>query len=254
MSKEKGSVIVTGGASGIGLALVEGLLSDGWRVTAADVVPASIASAKAQLAKFGDQVRFAQVDVADEAAVVDSIAATVRDFGPLWGVVNSAGIGKDLPALDTSAEFFRKILNVNLVGTFVVAREAAKAMAAAGGGSIVNIASVSGLRGNLGRAAYGSSKAGVVMLTQILAVEFAPLKIRVNGIAPGPIETPLVKAMHTDEARAGWMKTVPMKRYADPSEVSGAIAFLLDETKSSFVTGQTLAVDGGFMAGGLIEL
>lgn len=254
MSKEKGSVIVTGGASGIGLALVEGLLSDGWRVTAADVVPASIASAKAQLAKFGDQVRFAQVDVADEAAVVDSVAATVRDFGPLWGVVNSAGIGKDLPALDTSAEFFRKILDVNLVGTFVVAREAAKAMAANGGGSIVNIASVSGLRGNLGRAAYGSSKAGVVMLTQILAVEFAPLKIRVNGIAPGPIETPLVKAMHTDEARAGWMKTVPMKRYADPSEVSGAIAFLLDETKSSFVTGQTLAVDGGFMAGGLIEL
>lgn len=254
MSKEKGSVIVTGGASGIGLALVEGLLSDGWRVTAADVVPASIASAKAQLAKFGDQVRFAQVDVSDEAAVVDSIAATVRDFGPLWGVVNSAGIGKDLPALDTSAEFFRKILDVNLVGTFVVAREAAKAMAANGGGSIVNIASVSGLRGNLGRAAYGSSKAGVVMLTQILAVEFAPLKIRVNGIAPGPIETPLVKAMHTDEARAGWMKTVPMKRYADPSEVSGAIAFLLDETKSSFVTGQTLAVDGGFMAGGLIEL
>ncbi len=254
MSKEKGSVIVTGGASGIGLALVEGLLSDGWRVTAADVVPASIASAKAQLAKFGDQVRFAQVDVADEAAVVDSVAATVRDFGPLWGVVNSAGIGKDLPALDTSAEFFRKILDVNLVGTFVVAREAAKAMAANGGGSIVNIASVSGLRGNLGRAAYGSSKAGVVMLTQILAVEFAPLKIRVNGIAPGPIETPLVKAMHTDEARAGWMKTVPMKRYAAPSEVSGAIAFLLDETKSSFVTGQTLAVDGGFMAGGLIEL
>jgi len=254
VSKEKGSVIVTGGASGIGLALVEGLLSDGWRVTAADVVPASIASAKAQLAKFGDQVRFAQVDVSDEAAVVDSIAATVRDFGPLWGVVNSAGIGKDLPALDTSAEFFRKILDVNLVGTFVVAREAAKAMAANGGGSIVNIASVSGLRGNLGRAAYGSSKAGVVMLTQILAVEFAPLKIRVNGIAPGPIETPLVKAMHTDEARAGWMKTVPMKRYAAPSEVSGAIAFLLDETKSSFVTGQTLAVDGGFMAGGLIEL
>lgn len=254
MSKEKGSVIVTGGASGIGLALVEGLLTDGWRVTAADVVPASIDSAKAQLAKFGAQVRFAQVDVADEAAVVDSVAATVREFGPLWGVVNSAGIGKDLPALDTSAEFFRKILDVNLVGTFVVAREAAKAMAANGGGSIVNIASVSGLRGNLGRAAYGSSKAGVVMLTQILAVEFAPLKIRVNGIAPGPIETPLVKAMHTDEARAGWMKTVPMKRYADPSEVSGAIAFLLDETKSSFVTGQTLAVDGGFMAGGLIEL
>ncbi|GGF80990.1 oxidoreductase [Azorhizobium oxalatiphilum] len=254
MSKDKGSVIVTGGASGIGLALVEGLLADGWTVAAADVVPASIESAKARLAGHGDKVRFLQVDVSDEAAVVKAVAEVDRDFGPLWGVVNSAGIGKDLPALETSADFFRKILDVNLVGTFLIAREAAKAMKAHGGGSIVNISSVSGMRGNLGRAAYGSSKAGVIMLTQILAVELAPEKIRVNAISPGPIETPLVKAMHTDEARAGWMKTVPMKRYADPSEVSGAIAFLLDETKSSFVTGQTIAVDGGFVAGGLIGL
>ncbi len=254
MSKEKGSVIVTGGASGIGLALAENLLTDGWRVTVLDVAADRIADAKAQFAAFGAQARFVEVDVADEAAVVDSVAATVRDFGPLWGVVNSAGIGRDVPALETSAALFREILDVNLVGSFVVAREAAKAMAATGGGSIVNIASVSGMRGNLGRTAYGASKGGVMMLTQILAVEFAPLNIRVNGISPGPIETPMVKAMHTAEARAGWMKTVPMRRYADPAEVSGAIAFLLDERKSSFVTGQTLAVDGGFMAGGLIGL
>lgn len=254
MSKEKGSVIVTGGASGIGLALAENLLTDGWRVTVLDVAADRIAIAKAQLAAFGAQARFVEVDVADEAAVVESVATTVHEFGPLWGVVNSAGIGRDVPALETSAALFREILDVNLVGSFVVAREAAKAMAANGGGSIVNIASVSGMRGNLGRTAYGSSKGGVMMLTQILAVEFAPLNIRVNGISPGPIETPMVKAMHTAEARAGWMKTVPMRRYADPSEVAGAIAFLLDETKSSFVTGQTLAVDGGFMAGGLIGL
>lgn len=254
MSKEKGSVIVTGGASGIGLALAENLLTDGWRVTVLDVAADRLAVAKAQFAAFGAQARFVEVDVADEAAVVDAVATTVREFGPLWGVVNSAGIGRDVPALETSAALFREILDVNLVGTFVVAREAAKAMVANGGGSIVNIASVSGMRGNLGRSAYGSSKGGVMMLTQILAVEFAPLNIRVNGISPGPIETPMVKAMHTAEARAGWMKTVPMRRYADPSEVSGAIAFLLDETKSSFVTGQTLAVDGGFMSGGLIGL
>ncbi len=254
MSKEKGSVIVTGGASGIGLALAENLLTDGWRVTVLDVAADRLAVAKAEFAGFGAQARFVEVDVADEAAVVDAVATTVREFGPLWGVVNSAGIGRDVPALETSAALFREILDVNLVGTFVVAREAAKAMVANGGGSIVNIASVSGMRGNLGRSAYGSSKGGVMMLTQILAVEFAPLNIRVNGISPGPIETPMVKAMHTAEARAGWMKTVPMRRYADPSEVSGAIAFLLDETKSSFVTGQTLAVDGGFMSGGLIGL
>lgn len=248
------SVIVTGGASGIGLAAVEALLVEGWRVVAADIDAQALEKARAQLAGHGDRVRVEAADISDEAQVIDLVARTDRDFGPLWGVVNSAGIARDVPALETSVALFREILDVNLVGTFLVAREAAKAMTAHGGGAIVNIASVSGIRGNLGRSAYGASKGGVLVLTQILAVEFAPLNIRVNGVAPGPIETPMVKAMHTPQARAGWMKTVPMRRYAAPAEVSGAIAFLLDEAKSSFITGQTLNVDGGFTAGGLIGL
>ncbi|MET3354457.1 UNVERIFIED_ORG: NAD(P)-dependent dehydrogenase (short-subunit alcohol dehydrogenase family) [Xanthobacter viscosus] len=248
------SVIVTGGASGIGLAAVEALLTEGWRVVAADVDAVAVEQARAQLAGHGDRVRVELADISDEAQVVDLVTRTQGEFGPLWGVVNSAGIARDVPALDTSVALFREILDVNLVGTFLVAREAARVMKENGGGAIVNIASVSGIRGNLGRSAYGASKGGVLVLTQILAVEFAPFNIRVNGIAPGPIETPMVKAMHTAEARAGWMKTVPMRRYAVPSEVSGGIAFLLDETKSSFITGQTLNVDGGFTAGGLIGL
>lgn len=248
------SVIVTGGASGIGLAAVEALLAEGWRVVAADVDAVAVEKARAQLAGHGDRVCVEVADISDEAQVVDLVTRTQGEFGPLWGVVNSAGIARDVPALDTSVALFREILDVNLVGTFLVAREAARVMKENGGGAIVNIASVSGIRGNLGRSAYGASKGGVLVLTQILAVEFAPFNIRVNGIAPGPIETPMVKAMHTAEARAGWMKTVPMRRYAVPSEVSGGIAFLLDETKSSFITGQTLNVDGGFTAGGLIGL
>ncbi len=251
---QTGSVIVTGGASGIGLAVVEDLLKAGWRVVAADVVPASLEAAKASLAAYGDKVRFAQVDVTDEAQVSGLVAEIDRDFGPLEGLVNSAGIAADIPALETSPELFLKILNVNVVGSFLMAREAAKVMKVHGKGAIVNIASVSGIRGNLGRTAYGSSKGAVVMLTQILAVEFAPLGIRVNAISPGPIDTPMVKALHTEEARGAWMQTVPMRRYAAPSEVSGAICFLLDEAKSSFVTGQNIAVDGGFAAGGLIGL
>ncbi|MFG1351831.1 SDR family NAD(P)-dependent oxidoreductase [Xanthobacter autotrophicus] len=248
------SVIVTGGASGIGLAAVEALLEEGWRVVAADIDGEAVARARAQLAGHGDRVRVEVADISDEAQVVDLVTRTQGEFGPLWGVVNSAGIARDVPALDTSVALFREILDVNLVGTFLMAREAARVMKENGGGAIVNIASVSGIRGNLGRSAYGASKGGVLVLTQILAVEFSPFNIRVNGIAPGPVETPMVKAMHTAEARAGWMKTVPMRRYAEPSEVSGAVVFLLDETKSSFVTGQTLNVDGGFTAGGLIGL
>ncbi|MEP9348733.1 SDR family NAD(P)-dependent oxidoreductase [Xanthobacter sp. KR7-225] len=251
---QTGTVIVTGGASGIGLAVVEALLAEGWRVLAADIVEASLDTARAALAAHGDTVRFARLDVTQEAQVANVVKDAEADFGPLMGVVNSAGIAADIPALETSPDLFRKILDVNVVGSFLVAREAAKAMAARHAGSIVNIASVSGMRGNLGRTAYGASKGAVIQLTQILAVEFAPLGIRVNSISPGPIETPMVKALHTAEARAGWMKTVPMRRYAAPAEVAGAICFLLDGAKSSFVTGQNIAVDGGFVAGGLIGL
>jgi NAD(P)-dependent dehydrogenase (short-subunit alcohol dehydrogenase family) len=247
------TILVTGGTSGIGLAIAQAVLAEGWRVAISDVVPGNIERAKETFAAFAGRVHFLTFDVSDEAAVVAAIDACERDFGPLTGVVNSAGIGREVAALDTGAELFRKILDINLVGSFVVAREAALRMKQRGGGAIVNVASVSGLRGNTGRVAYGSSKAGVVMMTQILAVEFAAFGIRVNCIAPGPIETQMVKEMHSASSRLEWTSKVPQQRYGTPDELAGAAIFLLDGRKSSFITGQVLAVDGGFMAGGLLS-
>jgi NAD(P)-dependent dehydrogenase (short-subunit alcohol dehydrogenase family) len=250
MSAAPPGVLVTGGASGIGLAIAEAVLAEGWRAVIADRDERGLAAARERLGNRAE-ARFEILDVTDEAAVVDFIARCEAQSAPFSGVVNSAGIGRDVPALETSAELFRKILDVNLIGSFVVAREAAKAMRRRGTGAIVNIASVSGIKGNVGRTAYGASKGGVIIMTKVMAVELAPLGIRVNAIAPGPVDTPLVQAMHTSAARSAWMDAVPQRRYGTPAEIAGAAVFLLDPRKSGFVTGQTLCVDGGFTAAGI---
>ena len=249
-SSEVRAAIVTGGASGIGRACVERLLAAGWRVTILDLDAAALHRVRAQL---GDRaaVRVAGLDVTDEPAAVAAIDDAVAAFGRLDGVVNSAGIAADLHVLDTPVELFRKILDVNLTGTFIVGRAAARAMRQSGG-AIVNIASISGLRGSKGRAAYGASKGAVVTLTQVMAVDLAPFGIRVNAVAPGPVDTPLVETVHTPEVRRAYRHHVPLRRYATADEIAAAVCFLLDGSAASYITGEILAVDGGFNAAGLM--
>jgi NAD(P)-dependent dehydrogenase (short-subunit alcohol dehydrogenase family) len=247
---ERPTVLVTGGASGIGLAIVRAVLAEGWRAIAADLDSARLAQCRGVLGAPDDALRLAPLDVTDEDAVRRCVAACEAEFGPITGLVNSAGIGADVPALETGADLFRKILDVNLVGSFVTAREVAKHMRARGAGAIVNISSVSGIAGNQGRVAYGASKAGVNSMTQVMAVELAPLGIRVNAVAPGPVDTPLARAVHTPATRAAWIANIPQRRYGAAEEIAGPTIFLLDARKSGFVTGQTLCVDGGFTSAG----
>jgi NAD(P)-dependent dehydrogenase (short-subunit alcohol dehydrogenase family) len=245
------TAIVTGAASGIGRATGDLLLERGWRVAYVDRDLAPLADVSARFQ--GDpRVVVRQLDVTDEPAVVRLVAEVAELFGRLDGAVNSAGIAADKHVFDTSAELFRRILDVNVVGTFVVGREAARHMAKSGGGAIVNIASISGVRGSKGRSAYGSSKSAVMNLTQVMANDLAPHGVRVNAVAPGPVETPMVQELHTAADRARYAQFVPMRRYGTPDEIARVICFLLDGTQSSYMTGEIVAVDGGFRGAGLI--
>lgn len=243
--------LVTGGASGIGLATVERLLQSGWKVA---IVDRDDKALEAQRTQYGASanVFLAPLDVTDEGAVQAIVRQVCDKLGGLDGVVNSAGIAADIPALETPVDLFRKILDVNVTGSFIVARAAAQVMKDRGCGAIVNMASVSGLRGNKGRSAYGASKGAVVVLTQVLANDLARYGIRVNAVAPGPVNTPMVKAMHVDKDRALWARHLPMRRYGEPGEIASVIEFLLDGSKSSYMTGEIVAVDGGFNSSGII--
>lgn len=236
--------LVTGGMSGIGAAVAARMSRDGDLVVAADITATS-----SELGE-GAGIHACRVDVSRPDSVASLVDHIMASYGRLDRLVHCAGIGRIAPFLDTSAETFDLVMKTNLYGSFHVGQACAKAMVSCGGGAIVNIASVSGLRGNAGRAAYGPSKAGVMALTEVMAVELAGHGVRVNAIAPGPIESPLAQSQHGSPVRENWLRAVPMHRYGHPEDVANAAAFLCSE-EARFVTGSVFIVDGGFMAAGI---
>jgi NAD(P)-dependent dehydrogenase (short-subunit alcohol dehydrogenase family) len=242
--------IVTGAASGIGLATARVLVGQGWRVAGFDRDAPMLAAAAGEFA--GADVSWHRVDITDDGAVDAIVRQLAAMHDGIAGLVNCAGVGIAKRFVDTTADDLRRMYEVNVIGTFNVAQSVVRTLRAAGrGGAIVNLASTAGQRAHFERSAYGSAKAGVILLTQVMALELASAGIRVNAVSPGPVATPLVDAMHTEEMRGRWVALTPQGRYAEPREIACAIAFLLDDERASFITGHVLNVDGGLLSAGL---
>jgi 3-oxoacyl-[acyl-carrier protein] reductase len=242
--------LVTGGGAGLGEAMAQRLAADGAAVLVADIVAARAESVAAALTTAGHRALPFTLDVAEEDQATAAVAAAEAAFGPLTIAVCNAGITDRIPALEMTRAAFDRILRTNLTGCFVTAQAAARAMVRGGtGGRIVTTSSVSGQRGGTGRAAYGASKAGIINLTQVLAIELAPHGILVNCVAPGP--TQVARTAHGPKQRAAFLGRMALQRYATPAEIAAAVAFLCS-ADAGFITGHVLNVDGGFAAFGVL--
>ncbi len=239
--------VVTGAARGIGLAISRRFLDSGYRVAMLDIGAPALAKAAADT---GRCVLPIECDVSVPDQVKAAVAQVETTFGRIDALVNNAGIAVFKKLLDTSYDEWRRVLEVNLSGPFICTQLCAPVMLKTGGGAVVNITSISGLRASSLRVAYGTSKAGLDHLTKQQAVELGNLGIRVNAVAPGPVDTAMAKLVHTPDIRADYHDAIPLNRYGTEDEIAQAAVFLCSD-QASYINGQTLAVDGGFDAAGI---
>lgn len=232
--------LITGGASGIGRAIAEAYVAAGARVVIADLDRGAADEAARAVSADGAVA----LDVCDEDSVAAAYAAAVGELGSVDVLVNSAGVLEESALADMSLAMWRRTLDVDLTGIFLMCRAAVPSMVAAGDGRIVNIASQLGIKGGVGLTHYAAAKAGAIALTKSLALEVSRHNVLVNAIAPGPIETPLVDGI-TEEWKIAKRAELPLGRFGLPSEVAPTAVLLASDPGGNLYVGQTLGPNSG---------
>jgi NAD(P)-dependent dehydrogenase (short-subunit alcohol dehydrogenase family) len=253
MSTNARVAVITGGAQGIGRRTAEVLSERGYKLALIDLRE-PVAAVQSSESRGGDVLGYAG-DITSEEAVAGFAEAVFTRYGRADVLVNNAGISLICPAEETSFSDYRRVIDVNLVAPFLLARTFGRKMLEAGRGSIINVASVAGLLAVSDRAAYNTSKHGLIGLTRTLAAEWGGRGVRVNAVCPGWVKTEMDVA---DQAGGSYSDAditgrIPMGRFAAPDDVARAIAFLADESESAFINGHCLSVDGGWASDGSWE-
>lgn len=235
--------VITGGASGIGAATARLFVQEGAKVVLVDLNEEKGKAFEAELKAQNADALFVKANITSEEEVQNIFKETIAAFGKVDVVFNNAGIGRVTPTENLEYAEWRNTVNVDLDGVFLVAREAIREMLKSGGGTIVNTASMYGWVGSPGSAAYNAAKGGVINLTRSLALEYATRNIRVNALAPGFIDTPIIP----EESKEVLKTMTPMQRLGESEEMAKAVLFMASDD-SSFMTGNVLTVDGGYTA------
>ncbi len=242
--------MVTGGASGIGLQIAQDLAAQGAAVCIVDRNAQAAAAAVKSLEATGARAHAFVVDLSDAEGTRAMLRQALTQVGTIDILVNNAGIVATVPAADVTLSLWNATLAVNVTAPMVLTQGVLPGMKAKGWGRVVNVSSISGVRAGTGRLAYGTSKAALIAMTGQFAIEAGEWGVTVNAIAPGFVDTPMLRSLNGSSQLTTFTDVIPMGRLCSPEEVSSAVMFFAS-SKSAFVTGQTLGVDGGYLASGL---